>query len=172
MCWGGDSGYPGLAEALHVRTPRSKPVAAGFETHPWAIWRTWDFQEAGLVWPWALCGFAEVFSGPLVVFRPQEEEEAQAEFGRDDQKDHAGPASEEGEKQPPRSQEKPAGEASAPEGQQEEAGEKGGSKVRPFLAGRGGKPLWGERASCPSGTGRWCLPNLCHNGLLQILVSP
>uniref|UniRef100_A0A0B8RQH4 Hypoxia up-regulated protein 1 n=1 Tax=Philothamnus irregularis TaxID=1899461 RepID=A0A0B8RQH4_9SAUR len=71
-----------------------------------------------------------------------EEEEAQAEFGRDDQKDHAGPASEEGEKQPPRSQEKPAGEASAPEGQQEEAGEKGGSKEAPEKAeaGKGEDP--------------------------------
>ncbi|XP_034281074.1 hypoxia up-regulated protein 1 isoform X1 [Pantherophis guttatus] len=71
-----------------------------------------------------------------------EEEEAQAEFGRDDQKDHAGPASEEGEKQPPRSQEKAAGEASAPEGQQEEAGEKAGSKEAPEKAeaGKGEDP--------------------------------
>lgn len=90
-----------------------------------------------------LSGFAEVFSGPLMVFRPQEEEEAQAEFGRDYQKDRAGPASEEGEKEPPRSREKPAGEASAPEGQQEDAGEKGGSKVRPFLAAREGEAfMW------------------------------
>ncbi|XP_070808481.1 hypoxia up-regulated protein 1 [Pituophis catenifer annectens] len=71
-----------------------------------------------------------------------EEEEAQAKFGRDDQKDHAGPASEEGEKQPPRSQEKAAGEASAPEGQQEEAGEKAGSKEAPEKAeaGKGEDP--------------------------------
>uniref|UniRef100_A0A670YC75 Hypoxia up-regulated protein 1 n=1 Tax=Pseudonaja textilis TaxID=8673 RepID=A0A670YC75_PSETE len=66
-----------------------------------------------------------------------EEEEAQVEFGRDNQKDQAKPASEEGEKQPPSSQEKPAGEAPAPEGQQEEAGEKPVSKVRPpFFSGR------------------------------------
>lgn len=107
-------------------------------------------------------GCSEVSSGPLVVFRPQEEEEAQAEFGRENQKDRAGPASEEGEKQPPRSQEKPAGEASAPEGQQEDPAEKGESKVRPFLAGRGGRLLCAEGALCPSGTGRWCLPALCH----------
>uniref|UniRef100_A0A8C6XWA2 Hypoxia up-regulated protein 1 n=1 Tax=Naja naja TaxID=35670 RepID=A0A8C6XWA2_NAJNA len=71
-----------------------------------------------------------------------EEEEAQAEFGRDDQKDRAGPASEEGEKQPPSSQEKPAGEASAPEGQQEEAGGKGASKEAPDKAeaGKGEDP--------------------------------
>ncbi|XP_013911305.1 PREDICTED: hypoxia up-regulated protein 1 [Thamnophis sirtalis] len=69
-----------------------------------------------------------------------EEEEAQAEFGREDQKDRAGPAREEGEKQPPRSQEKPAaGEASAPEGPQEEdaAAEKGGSKEAPEKAEAG-----------------------------------
>lgn len=67
-----------------------------------------------------------------MVFHPQEEEEAQAEFGRDGQKDHAGPATEEGEQQPPMSQEKPAREASATEeDRQEEGGEKGGSKVRP-----------------------------------------
>ncbi|XP_058050898.1 hypoxia up-regulated protein 1 [Ahaetulla prasina] len=71
-----------------------------------------------------------------------EDEEAQAEFGRDDQKDHAGPASEEGEKQLPTSQEKPAGEAPAPEGRQEEAGEKGGSKEAPDKAeaGKGEEP--------------------------------
>ncbi|XP_070621830.1 hypoxia up-regulated protein 1 isoform X2 [Erythrolamprus reginae] len=63
-----------------------------------------------------------------------EEEEAQAEFGSDRQKDQAGPASEEGQKQPPRSQEEPAGEASAPEGQREEAGGKGPSKEAPEQA--------------------------------------
>ncbi|XP_026564875.1 hypoxia up-regulated protein 1 [Pseudonaja textilis] len=66
-----------------------------------------------------------------------EEEEAQVEFGRDNQKDQAKPASEEGEKQPPSSQEKPAGEAPAPEGQQEEAGEKPVSKEAPDQAEAG-----------------------------------
>ncbi|XP_007441553.1 hypoxia up-regulated protein 1 [Python bivittatus] len=57
-----------------------------------------------------------------------EEEEGQAEVGREDQKDHAGPATEESNEQPLSAQEKPAGEVSATKDQQEEGGEKGSPK--------------------------------------------
>uniref|UniRef100_T1DBC3 Hypoxia up-regulated protein 1 n=1 Tax=Crotalus horridus TaxID=35024 RepID=T1DBC3_CROHD len=73
-----------------------------------------------------------------------EEEEAQAELGRDGQKDHAGPATEEDEKQPPMSQEKPAREASATEEDRQEEGRgKGGSKetADKAEAGKGEDPV-------------------------------
>lgn len=123
------------------------------------------------------CGFAEVFPGTLVVFHPQEEEEAQAELGRDGQKDRAGPVTEEDEKQPPMSQEKPAREASATEeDRQEKGGGKGGSKVRPswVLAGRGGRFVVKEHHAS-NGAGPLVFPRTVSrfiHGLVRILVSP
>ncbi|KAL7981650.1 hypothetical protein Chor_005738 [Crotalus horridus] len=77
-------------------------------------------------------------------YQQREEEEAQAELGRDGQKDHAGPATEEDEKQPPMSQEKPAREASATEEDRQEEGRgKGGSKetADKAEAGKGEDPV-------------------------------
>ncbi|XP_063167023.1 hypoxia up-regulated protein 1 isoform X2 [Candoia aspera] len=78
-----------------------------------------------------------------------EEEEGQAEFGSQDQKDPSGPAIEKSDKQPHAAQEKPSGEASATEDQQEEDEGKGGSQetVEKPEAGKAEEPVKSPESS-------------------------